>query len=952
MKDKRGARLKYSTSDTAALDAYARIFSAHPYSALILPTTQQDKIYLCTARDSFKLEDNDINEYNKQILLLSTNNNPSTKIDLFLYSLVKQNAISLNIFKKTIAKIDKGIRSGDIKDVNPAELTDLRKLAFSKKITLHSLNKKTTLIEYIKQKIKKELFDEFLSADELVLINKIIKSNYTIEEIKNETQIHVEAFGVYNLYQKNPTLNKFDIGLSKSDGDRDVGCCGACCIDFREMKSQLGIDVSRTADYIRSIPPTNAYKPAFAKKELLTKKQVYESNVDDLIIGHNNFLDKFDELQNLLNMSANDLNVLLGILSNKDDYQYLKDQFGKWASALWDKKTKIVSNDLSSGKVDKKEQEEDNSKQGSRENKALKYWQSQRSNSNLDYLDSYFNDNKDAFIEELKEEKIFQGLAQDSKDAIIQYLDKISRFSICKYLLSSNFLQQDNSVNLREGLLSKIAEIDNSVNNLKKRPLEQHQDPTEFLESLYLNIFGVYKATVSIKPKNSNDESLYKSKPQREEKSTAIIQLEINDKKKVSELFSSLNKTENLIDKNRVEFEKIDGNDIEKIEATRTVTTIIPTDNKEICFNIKRFAVDSKIKVVTKINTLIELDDITVNDQGYEITAFIRHIGQQLQAGHYVTYIKENDGKWYEYDDNKRKEVSDSEERMCYGDVTLAEAKGNAYVVKYSLQDTESLLPDAQVGIANNTGAICWLNSSVVFTKSFTTLHNTMSQVIHENPYTVDNLELLECIKYNGFNPYHKNGLVAEDIEYNLKQLKASQQEYKSDITVSDKIIDSNNILSNLTKWIKKSEVGEECLSVIGIKNDDELHACVIQVISNNQQLNINIIDPLSEEDSEFKAQLSELQRSIEKELAQYTDLLQCNIIYSGVQDVGYGTCGDMCLIMIQQLLENAVCYNQTDNTNIYSTRKLLNQLDHTNSCDDLFHDHNIDLAGDMNMAA
>ena len=60
-----------------------------------------------------------------------------------------------------------------------------------------------------------------------------------------------------------------------------------------------------------------------------------------------------------------------------------------------------------------------------------------------------------------------------------------------------------NSKKLREELLHKIAEHDYSVNNLKSRPDHQHQDPTEFLESLYSNIFGNYKEDEILKPKNN-----------------------------------------------------------------------------------------------------------------------------------------------------------------------------------------------------------------------------------------------------------------------------------------------------------------------------------------------------------------------------------------------------------------------------------------------------------------
>ena len=117
-------------------------------------------------------------------------------------------------------------------------------------------------------------------------------------------------------------------------------------------------------------------------------------------------------------------------------------------------------------------------------------------------------------------------------------MDKVSRIDISQ-LLANKFLNNNNSIELREQLLSKIAEHAGSVNNLKLQPDTLYLDATEFLEPLYSNAFGMYKIIINITCKNQNEVAQCRQKSHIEEEPTAIIQLEINKNNKFSQLLAS-----------------------------------------------------------------------------------------------------------------------------------------------------------------------------------------------------------------------------------------------------------------------------------------------------------------------------------------------------------------------------------------------------------------------------
>jgi uncharacterized UBP type Zn finger protein len=97
-------------------------------------------------------------------------------------------------------------------------------------------------------------------------------------------------------------------------------------------------------------------------------------------------------------------------------------------------------------------------------------------------------------------------------------------------------------------------------------------------------------------------------------------------------------------------------NKIELVQASKKLMIQVPKDRDEIAFMIKRFSYEngksSKIKKEINFDGLkFMIDD---QEKTYQLTAFIRHIGESPNMGHYIAYVKEGEDKWYYYNDDKR----------------------------------------------------------------------------------------------------------------------------------------------------------------------------------------------------------------------------------------------------------------------------------------------------------
>ena len=271
-------------------------------------------------------------------------------------------------------------------------------------------------------------------------------------------------------------------------------------------------------------------------------------------------------------------------------------------------------------------------------------------------------------------------------------------------------------VGLRENLGRIVAEYGGDGTQRMIRDKSSQQDSQEFLTPLFGGLFGnqQFKVSSSLKEKVNTDQ--FKPVDPKIEP-LAIIPLPFPDNEKgeasFNQMINHFQAPEILEGNNKFEFEKKNGGK-EKKEAIKQMHIDIPENKNrnELIFSVKRFHQDdygNRSKITRDVN----FNNYNFNEKIYEPTAFVLH-GGSLSGGHYTAYIKENDDKWYCYNDSGRSEVSGK---------TLEDAKKQAYLVKYSAQGTA--LPDSQHGTQNFYGGYgnrCWLNASLAFATSFTTV--------------------------------------------------------------------------------------------------------------------------------------------------------------------------------------------------------------------------------------
>ena len=121
-------------------------------------------------------------------------------------------------------------------------------------------------------------------------------------------------------------------------------------------------------------------------------------------------------------------------------------------------------------------------------------------------------------------------------------------------------------------------------------------------------------------------------------------------------------------------------------------------NTREIIWQIDRVRADGRS--LDRKN--IEFDDLHISGRTFKARGFICHRGQSPFSGHYVAYVQENDGEWYEYNDSVRSHIKSSD---------IDKFKKQASSVQYV--DTNVPLPGKQEGI-RNVGNSCWANASMV----------------------------------------------------------------------------------------------------------------------------------------------------------------------------------------------------------------------------------------------
>ena len=97
-------------------------------------------------------------------------------------------------------------------------------------------------------------------------------------------------------------------------------------------------------------------------------------------------------------------------------------------------------------------------------------------------------------------------------------------------------------------------------------------------------------------------------------------------------------------------------------------------ETKKYIFVVLRiFKWDSLNKSQKIQHSIKDIDNITLDNKKYELIAHANHIGDSVDSGHYIAYIKGNDNVWYLYDDANRSQLTGSKDR------------GTPYILLYQL---------------------------------------------------------------------------------------------------------------------------------------------------------------------------------------------------------------------------------------------------------------------------
>lgn len=188
-----------------------------------------------------------------------------------------------------------------------------------------------------------------------------------------------------------------------------------------------------------------------------------------------------------------------------------------------------------------------------------------------------------------------------------------------------------------------------------------------------------------------------------------------------------------------------------------------------------------------------------------------------------------------------------------------------------------------------------------------------------------------------------KEGLNLESIKINLDTVINSNLD-NTDFYIAPRIMEQGALLSSLEDWqiIPSPHYGAL------VKLEDESgnkHAVLFHASKAIDHLAITITDPLSQEASTFKLEIAKLTESL------YEEGRAIKVVYSGRQDENYGTCADMSLIMLKELIEqtanipalnicNQIIVNNFIDTNLNRGDNTLYDFDYDN------HQH-VEIAGD-----
>lgn len=300
---KLGNDRRYNELNPSVLNALAKIFykvgSAGKYISLIQNNEETANLLISFPGTPPKMaiKGSAINNLNKSISNLlqtdssKTQNFIKAKIELFRQMYIAGNDLVIQLFINKFNEISQAKKQGKTPNQQlEAFVTQLKDWhVFSKKSPREqkSLLKSNEFIKAAQANFK------FFLTDEDINKIKSLGDNFLFDIFPHDKNIHngmhVEAKGVAYRISKDTIPNStYSIGLATKFGD-EVGCCGACTLEFQVFQEEQNITVHRTADFPNNFP-AGQYRPSllikdsanllkiFITKLLATSQQVEHSS--------------------------------------------------------------------------------------------------------------------------------------------------------------------------------------------------------------------------------------------------------------------------------------------------------------------------------------------------------------------------------------------------------------------------------------------------------------------------------------------------------------------------------------------------------------------------------------------------------------------------------------------------------------------------------------------------
>ncbi len=148
-------------------------------------------------------------------------------------------------------------------------------------------------------------------------------------------------------------------------------------------------------------------------------------------------------------------------------------------------------------------------------------------------------------------------------------------------------------------------------------------------------------------------------------------------------------------------------------------------------------------------------------------------------------------------------------------------------------------------------------------------------------------------------------GMSDKDISLNLRSLKylMNHKMKMTSMWIEQEVLNQYNMIYKIKSWSNCVYKHCDFLSIVTVINKrSKKHAILLHGIQKNNIIKkITLIDPLSQQDSEFFYAINEIKNTLNNQLQ-----VEIRIFYAGCQDKDYGTCADMSLIMLQKVIEKA----------------------------------------------